>query len=120
MDLRRKNVINGYISDLVDKTRMELKKQYPDFETFNGTFSLDDTFMKGFFDHAEKEGIKLNEEQYKLSEKLIKSQLKSLIAQKLWDLNEMYVIINDYDNEVQKAVDVISDDKLFTKMKIDH
>ncbi len=120
MDLRRKNVINGYISDMVDKTRMELKKQYPDFETFNNTFPLDDAFMKGFFDHAEKEGVKMNEEQFKLSEKLIKSQLKSLIAQKLWDMNEMYVIINDYDNEVQKAVDVISDDKLFSRMKIDH
>ena len=120
MDLRRKNVINGYISDLVDKTRMDLKRQYPDFEAFNSTFTLDDAFMKGFFDHAEKEGVKMNEEQFKLSEKLIKSQLKSLIAQKLWDMNEMYVIINDYDNEVQKAVEVISDDKLFSKMKIDH
>lgn len=119
MDLRRKNVINLFVGDYVDRQRSTLKKEYPDFAGFDKRFILDDPFMAGFFEFAEKEGVKKNEKDYILSEKLIKSQIKGLIAQKLWDMTEMYAIINQNDDEVIKAVEVIQDDKVFEKLQID-
>lgn len=118
MDLRRKNVINSYVATLVDKTRPELKAKYSDFETFKNKYALDEAYMNDFCTYAEKEGVKKDEKGYKLAEELIKSQIKSLIAQKLWDMNEMYTIINMYDHEVLKAVEVIEDDALFKKLNI--
>ena len=34
-------------------------------------------------------------------------------------MNEMYSVINEYDEEVQKALEVIQNDALFEKLKID-
>jgi carboxyl-terminal processing protease len=120
LDLRRKNVINSYVGNYVDKSRADLKSNYPDFSVFDENFKLDDNFMADFFTYAEKEGVKKNDTGYIASEELIKSQIKGLIAQKLWDMNEMFAIINQYDKEVLKAIEVIEDDKLYQTLKIDH
>ena len=71
--------------------------------------------MKDFLSMAEKQGVKMNEKEYGLSETLIKSQIKSLVAEKLWDVNASYKIINREDHEVQKAIGVIKNDALFDK-----
>ncbi len=118
MDLRRKNVVNLFVSDYVDKNRTELQKDYPDFDTFDKEFFAGETFMTDFRKEADKAGVKFDEKQYDLSLELIKSQIKSLIAQKLWDINASYRVINEYDKEVLKALGVIQDDSLFDQLKI--
>ena len=119
LDLRRKNVINSYVGEYVDKSRKTLKATYPEFSLYDTQFLIDDAFMADFFVYAEKEGVKKDEKGWADSEKLIKSQLKGLIAQKLWDMTELYTIINQYDYEVLKAVEVVEDDALFQKLGID-
>jgi carboxyl-terminal processing protease len=118
LNLRRKNVINLFIGDYVDKNRKDLQKNYPDFDLFDKKFIVDDVFMKDFLSLAEKQGVKMNDKEYGLSETLIKSQIKSLIAQKLWDVNASYRIINREDHEVQKAIGIIKDDAVFDKLGI--
>ena len=66
-----------------------------------------------------KEEEKKDEKGYPLSEKLIKSQIKGLIAEKLWNLSSYYEIANQSDDEVIKAVEVIEDNALFDKLKIE-
>ena len=119
LDLRRKNVINSYVADYVDQNRKTLQKNYPAFQTFDKKFNPDNEFMISFFDYAEKQGVKKNEKDWEDSEKLIKAQIKGLIAQKLWDMNELYTIINQVDEEVLRAVEIIRDDTMFDKLKID-
>jgi len=120
LDLRRKNVINLFVGDYVDRNRKTLKQNFPLFSSFDKNFLLNDDFMKDFFRFAEKEGVKKDDKGYVDSETLIKSQIKGLIAQKLWDMNELFTILNEHDEEVQKAVEVIQDDSLFDQLKIDH
>jgi len=120
LDLRRKNVINTYVSDYVDKSRSSLKSGYPEFSIFDRDFHVDSSFMEDFTAYAEKEGVKKDEKGYAASEKLIRSQIKAFIAQKLWDMNEMFTVINQYDVEVLKAVEVMEDDALFRKLQIDY
>lgn len=120
LDLRRKNVINSFVSGRVDRDREDLKRRYPDFYTFEREFTLDGTFMEEFLVYADKEGVKKSDDQYQLSEELIKSQIKGLIAQKLWDINELYTIINQYDKEVLKAIEVIEDDGLYKQLRISY
>ena len=119
LELRRKNVINTFVSDYVDKSRKTLQAAYPGFPSYDKGFQVDSAFMDSFFAHAEKEGVKKDNKGYAASEKLIKSQIKGFIAQKLWDLNELYAIINQNDEEVLKAIEVIQDDALYEKLKID-
>ncbi|MFZ4523020.1 MAG: S41 family peptidase [Bacteroidales bacterium] len=118
LDLRRKNVINSYIGDYVDKNRKSLKVNYPEFSSFDKNFQIDEAFITDFFAYAEKEGVKMDEKGYAAAEKLIKSQLKGVIAQKLWDMTELYTIVNQYDEEVLKAIEVVEDDALYQKLNI--
>ena len=76
--------------------------------------------MKSFLETAKKAGVKFNKKGYAASTQLIKGQIKGLIAQKLWDMNEFYSVVNQYDGEVQKALKVLQDDAMFEKLKIDH
>jgi carboxyl-terminal processing protease len=117
-DLLRKDVIRAFIGDFVDKNRSNLFRDYPDFDTFNKNFLVDDQFMNNFFELAEKKEVKKNEKEYAISEGLIKAQLKALIAQKLWDQNDFYKIISQADQEIQKAIEVINNDGLFKKLKL--
>jgi len=119
LDLRRKNVINLFVGDYVDKNRQTLQTTYPDFGSFDKSFSLNESFMKPFFELAEKQGIKFDEKGYAASEKLIKSQIKGLIAEKLWSLNSFYQVANQIDEEVNKAIEVIGNTTLFDKLMID-
>jgi carboxyl-terminal processing protease len=116
LNLRRKNVINMFVADFVDKNRKDLLKKYPDFDSFDKKFIVDDDFIKDFLSLAEKQGVKMNEKEYGLSGTLIKAQIRSSIAQKLWDVTASYKIINREDPEVQKAIGVIKNDAIFDKM----
>jgi len=115
LDIRRKNVLNLFVGDYFDKNRKSLLKDYPDFDQFDKKFIVDDTFMKDFQALAEKQGVKMDEKQYGLSESLLKTQIKAAIAEKLWDVNAYFRVFNKEDNEVQKAINVIKDDALFDK-----
>ena len=119
LELRRKNVIFPFVGEYVDKNRSVLEKKYPDFATFNRDFIVDKAFMTSFFESAKKAGVKFDKKGYAASQELISGQIKGLIAQKLWDINEFYTVVNQYDNEVQKALEMVQDDTLFEKLKID-
>ena len=118
LNIRRKNVINLFVDDYVDKYRNDLQTKYPDFGSFDKKFEVDDSFMKDFLALADKQGVKMNEKQYPLSESLIRSQIKSSIAQKLWDVDAAYKIINKEDQEVQKAIEVIKNSAQFDKLRL--
>jgi carboxyl-terminal processing protease len=118
MNIRRKNVLNLFVGDYVDQNRKELQKTYPEFNQFDKNFVVDDEFMKKFLALAEKQGVKMNEKEYAVSGSLIRSQIKSLIAEKLWDINASFIVINHDDQEVQKAINVIKNDSLFDKLGI--
>ena len=120
LDLRRKNVINLFVGDYVDRNRPELMKNYPDFTSFDKKFSIDETIMKNFNALADKEGVKKDDKQYLLSEKLVKNQIKAFIAQKLWDVTASFAIVNHEDEEVRKAVVVIENDALYLKYSSPH
>jgi carboxyl-terminal processing protease len=119
-DLLRKDAVRTFIGDYIDKNRNKLMQDYPDFNAFDKNFIVGDEFMAGFLEQADKKGVKMNEQEYATSQNLIKAQLKALIAQKLWTVNDFYKVFNQSDKELQKAVEVINDDGIYTKLKISY
>lgn len=117
LDIRRNNIVNLTVGEYVDKNRKALQKQYPDFASFEKGFVVDENIMKVFFDAADSAKVKFDEKGYADAEKLIKTQVKGLIAQKLWDMVAYYAIFNTYDPEVQKAVAVMKDDNIFKSLE---
>lgn len=116
-EIRRNGIMNDYTLTFVDANRASLKTQYKDVYEFKKSFQLTDDFVNKFVEYAEKKGTKKNEEGLKTSYKLIRTQLKALIARDLWNTNAYYYIINDINVFVEKALESLEDDS-FSKMKI--
>lgn len=57
---------------------------------------------------ATQRDIEFNQTDFDRSARLISAQLKALIAQKLWGINEYYIIMNaEFDETFDKAIDVL-------------
>jgi carboxyl-terminal processing protease len=104
------------VGEYVDKNRRQLQSQYPSFTDYMDSFKISDEMMADFFVQADTAGVKKDETGYTASEELIKVQIKGLIAQKLWDLNSFYMIVNRIDPEIIKAVELVEDKANFTDL----
>ncbi len=105
-DIIQNGHVNGFALEFIDKNRDQLAASYPSFESFKKGFLTDKKFMDSFFQYVTKEDkeLKFNEEQYKVSENLLKLRLKATIAQDLWGVNEFYQIYNESNEIVTRAV----------------
>jgi carboxyl-terminal processing protease len=118
VDLRRKGIINQFTLDYVDKNREALNAKYPSLEEFIKGFDIDGEIEKQFIALVEKENVKFDEAGWAASGAFIKIQLKALIARNLWDLSAYYQIISIMDDEFQKAVEILQDEKIFHNLNI--
>lgn len=107
--LVRRGVIVDYIIDYMAANRASLEARFPDFQRFVAGFEVDGAMIETLVGEAESKGIEPAPEELAVSEALIKTQLKSLVAQKLWGLNEYYYILNSVGDEIYNtALDVIT------------
>ena len=110
-DYHRNLVARGIVirstTGYIENHRQELKQRYPDFDTFNRDFQIDDAFLADMRDLADKEKIEFHEAQYTRSLPLIKTQLKALIARDLWDMNEYFQVMNTTEETVRQALKVL-------------
>jgi len=58
---------------------------------------------------GDKAGIEKDEEGLKVSGKLIRRQIKALIARDLYEPSDFYRIMLDDDNEIIKALEILED-----------
>ncbi len=104
----RKGLLNEYAVSYMDRNRDKLAKQYPTFETYNRDFQVTDKMLSELTELATQRDIEFNQTEFDRSARLIRTQLKALIAQKLWGINEYYIIMNaEFDETFDKALDVL-------------
>ena len=115
-NLVRKGVFNKYTVDYAMANRDKVKKEYPEFSQYNKKFQVTDAMIDEIKMIAEKEKVEWNEEQYQRSEKYIKLQIKALIARNVWEMQQYYEVTLQEDPVIQKAVEVISNDKEYKKI----
>jgi carboxyl-terminal processing protease len=118
VELRRKNVLNTYTLQYVEKNRERLNLQFPTFSSFKTGFKVTPEIIKEFKEYAEKDSIKFDEEGWKASEPLILTQIKALIARNLWDTNALYEIMSDIDPEYHRAIEMLEDEQVFRILKV--
>jgi carboxyl-terminal processing protease len=106
--LWRKGVFNNFCLEYVDRNRANLKKLYPDFETFKNKFVVDKKVMDEFIASGEKEGVKYVDKDFQTSKQVMEVRLKATIAQNIWDYKAFYPIINDLNDSLKKAIEVIN------------
>ena len=107
--LIRQGILIEYVISYMDQHRKELEELYPDIETYLQKFQPDESMLSQLQEAAARKEIKASPEDLERSRKLIINQLKAFIAQKLWGMNEYFIVINQQDETVQKAREVLQE-----------
>lgn len=92
----------------IDKNRKKLKKEYPDFTTFQEKFSVPEEMVHILLDHVEKAKIEYTDSTLQEALPLVKLQLKALLARDLWDMSEYYQIMNTSSDIYRKGLEILN------------
>ncbi len=92
----------------VDDHRQQLKKQYTTFDEFRQNFEVPQSLVDHIIAEGEKQKIKPKDDaELQKTLPFLRTQLKALIARDLWDMDEYYAIINDLNDIVKRALELI-------------
>ena len=125
-ELNSNGITYKYTTQLIDAKRTAYKKQYPDFEEFNKKFAVTDQMMNELMDSYKKDTT-LNKddnlpEDDRIAKDLVKSgsiiktQVKALVARDIFGENEYHQVINNVIDAYNKAIEIISDEKIYAKL----
>lgn len=91
----------------IDKNRQQLKEKYPDFNTYNEQFEIDEELLNLLKEVGKNNKAEFVQEDYDKSKYYIDLQLKALIARDLWDMSEYYHVICQMDQTLQRALELV-------------
>lgn len=107
--LSAKGVIRSFVDNYVDANRTLLNKKYPDFRKFNKDFQVTDEMIHQLVQAGVKAGVPENEKLLTPIIPTVKIQLKALIAQNLWDMNELFIVLNEENKILHEALKALQD-----------
>ena len=107
--LAAKSIIIQQNLRYVDNNRKQLKKKYPDFSQFKQQFEVPQSLIDAVVADAAKQNVKpKDDDELKRTLPMLCLQLKALVARDLWDMSEYYSIINEENDAVKRALEVIT------------
>ncbi len=115
-DLIAKGSVNKFCNNYIDENRGQLKKQYPSEDRFIEAFAVTDEMMNQLTAHGEKDGVKLNDEQFAISAPTLRRILKALIGRDLFEQSTYYRIANDGNPVYKEAIEIITDPRAYSKL----
>ena len=115
-NLVRKGILNRFTTDYSLKHRDAIKSAYPTFADFNKKFVTTDELVEGLKQAAIDGKLEWDNEQFARSEKYIRMQIKALIARNVWEMQQYYEVIIGEDTGVQKAMEVLNNEREYKKL----
>ena len=101
-----KGLVTQFAYDYLDENRSSFER-YKAFTDFQKRFLITDEMYRHFIAFTMKNGVPKDEEGQKLSSRVIKTQLRALIARQIWKNNGFYPIIGEMDLTLKKAMELI-------------
>ena len=115
-NLVRKGALNRFTTDYGLKHRDDIKAQYGNFDSFNKSFVVGKDLVDGLKAAAKEAKVEWNDEQFAHSEKFILLQMKALIARNVWDTQQYYPVMASVDPGIQKAMEVLGNEKVYKRI----
>jgi carboxyl-terminal processing protease len=104
--LSSKGLVSEFAYAYLDENRNDFRK-FKSFDEFNRYFSINDQLLNKFVAYANKNGVKPDPEGLRVSNEIIRTQLKALIARQLWNNDGFYAVIHSLDNTLKKALQLV-------------
>ncbi|MBN2807708.1 MAG: S41 family peptidase [Prolixibacteraceae bacterium] len=107
--LVRRSIVNQFVLDYLDKNRNDLKNKYTSFESFKNHFEVNSEMLEQLWKAGEEKEIQRNQESIDFITDHAKRHIKAILARDLWTASEYYEIVNSKDDEILKALEILSD-----------
>ncbi len=119
VDLVRKGVFNQFTMNYLEINRSRILEEFHNAKTYKAVYFIDDNVYADFLKFAEEEGVeRTDDDEYYYPDENIKIHLKALLARNLWDVNAYFIMINELDDEIHQAVDLLKDGKMFSELNL--
>ena len=105
--LRDKGALMKVHFHFIDAHRKEWLGKYKTFNEFYKRFEVTPDMLAQLVATGKEMGVEYNEEEYQKALPLLRLQMKALIARDLWDMNEYYHVINDANESIRKALELL-------------
>lgn len=100
-------VVNASLK-YIDNNRKELKKKYSSFDKFVESYEIPQEVIDGIYEEGKKQKVEpADDEEIAHTTASLKTQLKALVARDIWDMSQYFQIINETNDVVRKAVELI-------------
>jgi len=107
-ELAAKNVIINQNLRYVDNHRKELQRKFTSSDDFRQNFQVPQKLIDQIVAEGKKQKIEpKDKEELQRSLPLMRLQLKALIARDLWGMSEYYAIINEQNDILKKALQLL-------------
>jgi carboxyl-terminal processing protease len=111
-NLSLKNCILESYMTYQDAHRKELKEKYADFEQFKKEYDVPMEIVDSIFSAGKRLNVTpANEEERIKAIGEVKMVVKGLTARDIWDMSEYYAIVNENNDAVNKALELLTTDK---------
>jgi len=92
----------------VDSHRQQLKQQYADFAQFDRSFVMPQDVVDALVSEGEKQNVKpKDDEERQQTMPFLLLQMKALVARDLWNMDEYFTIINQTNDIVARALELL-------------
>lgn len=108
-----KGVINAAAVEYLNKYRKRIKSEYPNLENFKKNYQVDDELIKLVIANGKADNIPFNDQEFKISERLLKVQLKSLLARDIWDVGAYFQVMETENEALQKAIGILRSQNMY-------
>ena len=109
-ELSAKTIIINSNLHYVDQHRKELQRRYKTFDDFRQNFAVPQSLIDQIMAEGEKQNVKpKDEEERERTLPHLRLQLKALIARDLWDMDAYFTIINETNDILNRALNVMEE-----------
>ena len=106
--LAAKSIIITANLRFVDEHRQALHQQYPDFNEFREHFEVPQDLVDRIVAEGKRQDIKPKDDaELQTTLPYLRTQLKALIARDLWNMDEYFAIMNELNDSVRRALELI-------------
>ncbi len=110
--LSRKGIIRNVAFEYLRSNVAELMKRYPDEESFNRGFKVDDSLVREVVQRGDAAGIAKDDESLMIHRSLITSMLKAFIGSSLFGDGAFYENYFEHDDDLQRVREMMKVHKI--------
>jgi carboxyl-terminal processing protease len=107
--LLRSGAINSFSIEYANQNRENLKRKFPDLDTYIKNFEVDAALLEHLHAYALRDGVDSSDEKG-IDDLYLQNHVKALIARNLWNFSALVQVRMQVDRAFLRAVEILQDD----------